>query len=507
MNAGVTDRLSARLQTARIGFDSQPRPMMIYSTMSGKKEPFLPIHENRVNIFVCGPTVYDDSHIGHARTYIAFDVVARYLKYKGHSVFYLQNITDVDDKIIQRASELAVGPLALARKFEHRYLEDMQALGVTNVNLYARATEHIPEIISQIERLVGLGFAYETETGVYFDESRFEDFGRLSHQTFEDAVRHRIEPDATKRNPGDFSLWKKREDGAEVTWNSPWGRGRPGWHIEDTAITETYFGPQYDIHGGAMDLIFPHHEAEIAQMEATSGKKPLVRAWMHTGFLNVKGEKMSKSLGNFMTVREMLEKCDADAFRLFVLLAHYRSPIDFSEEVLEQSRKSLERIRHLIEIIEERLETPGEIMETECVDPILVKAKREFLEAMDDDFNTPYALRAVFDLVREVNRRINEKTMSKKALEETKLLLDEFGGILGISFYSGLEMSRGREEDMAHDLIELLIGTRQKLREKKDWELADWIRDRMTDLGIVLEDAEYRGKYTLRGETCRNRKT
>jgi cysteinyl-tRNA synthetase len=470
----VTDRLSARLQTARIGFDSQPRPMMIYSTMSDKKEPFLPIHNNRVNIFVCGPTVYDNSHIGHARTYIAFDVVARYLKYKGFSVFYLQNITDVDDKIIQRASELEIEPAVLARKFERRYLEDMQALGVTNVNLYARATEHIPEIISQIERLVELGFAYETETGVYFDESRFEDFGKLSHLTLEEVARHRIEPDPTKKNPGDFSLWKKREDGADVTWDSPWGRGRPGWHIEDTAITETYFGPQYDIHGGAMDLIFPHHEAEIAQMEATSGKKPLVRCWMHTGFLNVKGEKMSKSLGNFMTIREMLERCDADTFRLFVLLAHYRSPIDFSEEVLEQSRKSLERIRHLIKIIEEQLETQGEILETKGFDAILIKAKAEFLEAMDDDFNTPYALRAVFDLVRDINRRINEKTASKKTLKDTKQLLEEFGGIFGISFSSGSEMSIG--EDMTRDLIELLMEIRQTLREKKDRELADQIR-------------------------------
>ncbi len=470
----MTDRLSARLQTARIGFDSQPRPMMIYSTMSDKKEPFLPIHNNRVNIFVCGPTVYDNSHIGHARTYIAFDVVARYLKYKGFSVFYLQNITDVDDKIIQRASELEIEPAVLARKFERRYLEDMQALGVTNVNLYARATEHIPEIISQIERLVELGFAYETETGVYFDESRFEDFGKLSHLTLEEVARHRIEPDPTKKNPGDFSLWKKREDGADVTWDSPWGRGRPGWHIEDTAITETYFGPQYDIHGGAMDLIFPHHEAEIAQMEATSGKKPLVRCWMHTGFLNVKGEKMSKSLGNFMTIREMLERCDADTFRLFVLLAHYRSPIDFSEEVLEQSRKSLERIRHLIKIIEEQLETQGEILETKGFDAILIKAKAEFLEAMDDDFNTPYALRAVFDLVRDINRRINEKTASKKTLKDTKQLLEEFGGIFGISFSSGSEMSIG--EDMTRDLIELLMEIRQTLREKKDRELADQIR-------------------------------
>jgi cysteinyl-tRNA synthetase len=256
-----------------------------------------------------------------------------------------------------------------------------------------------------------------------------------------------------------------------------------------------------------MDLIFPHHEAEIAQMEATSGKKPLVRAWMHTGFLNVKGEKMSKSLGNFMTVREMLERCDADAFRLFVLLAHYRSPIDFSEEVLEQSRKSLERIRHLIKLIEEQLETPGEIMETVDIDPILIKAKVEFLEAMDDDFNTPYALRAVFDLVRDINRRINEKNVSKKTLKDTKLLLEEFGEVLGISFSSGSEMSERKEEDMARDLIELLMEIRQKLREKKDWQLADEIRNRMKELNVVLEDAEGGGKYTLRGENCLNRKT
>lgn len=285
--------------------------MKIYSTISREKERLETIHSGRINFFVCGPTVYDDSHIGHARTYIAFDVVARYLKYRGYSVFYLQNITDVDDKIIARAAEKGISPRTLARRFEQRYMEDMQALGVTNVNYYARATEHIPEIISQIERLKELGFAYETQTGIYFDESLFPDFGKLSHQSAEDLKKHRIEPDPTKRNSGDFALWKKRqtEDGGsghaersgqfddEIAWDSPWGKGRPGWHIEDTAIAETYFGQQYDIHGGAMDLIFPHHEAEIAQMEAASGKKPMVRYWMHTGFLNVNEEKMSKSWG------------------------------------------------------------------------------------------------------------------------------------------------------------------------------------------------------------------
>jgi cysteinyl-tRNA synthetase len=471
--------------------------MKIQSTMTGNKENFQPIRNNRINLFVCGPTVYDNSHIGHARTYIAFDVVARYLKFKGFSVFYLQNITDVDDKIIQRAAETGISPRSLARKFEQRYLEDMRSLGVTNVNYYARATEHIPEIIGQIERLIEKGFAYETETGIYFDESRFQDFGKLSHQSGEDLEKHRIEPDPTKRNPGDFSLWKKRQDGEEVTWDSPWGIGRPGWHIEDTAITETYFGAQYDIHGGAMDLIFPHHEAEIAQMEAISGKKPLVRCWMHTGFLNVRGEKMSKSLGNFTTIRDMLQKYEADAFRLLVLLAHYRSPIDFSEEALEHARKSLERIRQAAKIIEKKLETAPESSSPEEVDPSVALAKAKFLESMDNDFNTPYALRAVFDLVREVNRRINEKTISRKALQDVSEQLREFGKILGLSFYAAGKKSADKADAVTDNLIEILIEVRQKLREKKEWHLADEIRSRLNELDIVIEDAkDGGGKYT-----------
>jgi len=473
--------------------------MMIQSTLSGSKEQFTPIHKNRINFFVCGPTVYDDSHIGHARTYIAFDVVARYFKFKGFSVFYLQNITDVDDKIIQRSSELGVPPLTVARKFEKRYLEDMRSLGVTNVSYYARATEHIPEIISQIERLIEKGYAYETETGVYFEESKFSDFGKLSHQTAEDLEKHRIEPDPTKRNPGDFSLWKKRQDGEEVTWDSPWGKGRPGWHIEDTAITETYFGPQYDIHGGAMDLIFPHHEAEIAQMEAASNKKPLVRCWMHTGFLNVKGEKMSKSLGNFTTIRDMLQKCDAESFRFFVLSAHYRSPIDFSEEALEQSRKSLERIRQAAKIIGEEVEKASQSAKSEDQDADIVEAKAKFLESMDNDFNTPYALRAVFELVRAVNRRINEKSISRNALIDAARLLDEFGQILGISFSFSKSKRSENSGDKTGKLIELLIDVRQKLREKKDWTLSDEIRNRLNELDVVLEDAKTgSGKYTIK---------
>jgi cysteinyl-tRNA synthetase len=473
--------------------------MKIQNTITGNKEDFQTTHGGRINLFVCGPTVYDNSHIGHARTYIVFDVVARYLKHKGFSVFYLQNITDVDDKIIKRATQLGVSPQRLAREFEQKYLEDMRALGVSNVNYYARATDHIPEIISQIERLMKKGFAYETETGVYFDESRFEDFGKLSHISAEDMEKHRIEPDATKRNPGDFSLWKKRQDEEDVTWDSPWGKGRPGWHIEDTAITEAYFGPQYDIHGGAMDLIFPHHEAEIAQMEAISGKKPLVRYWMHTGFLNVKGEKMSKSLGNFTTIKDMLQKYDADSFKIFVLLAHYRSPIDFSEKALEQADKSLQRIRQAVKIIEEQLETAAESSAPDEIDPVVDEAKTAFLESMDNDFNTPYALRAVFDLVRQANRRINEKTISRKGLLDISEQLKEFEEILGLSFRSEGEKPADKADAVTDHLIKLLIETRQKLRERKEWQLADEIRSRLNELSIVLEDAkDGGGKYTLK---------
>jgi cysteinyl-tRNA synthetase len=460
--------------------------MKLYNTMTGDKEDFKPIKEGRVRLFVCGPTVYDDAHIGHARTYIAFDFIARYLRHKGYSVFYLQNITDIDDKIIRRASESGVSPQDLARKFEKRYLEDMNALGVNMVSLYPRATGHIEEIIDQIKRLIEKGYAYETETGVYFDESKFPDFGKLSHQSPEDLQNHRIEPDPTKRNHADFSLWKKKDD--NPNWDSPWGRGRPGWHIEDTAITETYFGPQYDIHGGARDLIFPHHEAEIAQMEASSGKKPLVRYWMHTGFLNVNGEKMSKSLGNFTTIRDILSKYDPEVFRFFILSTHYRSPIDFSIGALEQSKKSLERIHNMIQVIDERLAgAECEPIKTgEGCSQLAAETRAKIFEAMEDDFNTPGVLSIIFDLVRDVNRRlaegISEEGISQKELSDIRELLNEVGCILGVGFVTR------KGEDVTGELVELIAEIRQTLRAKKDWALADEIRNKMRDLGISLED-------------------
>jgi len=457
--------------------------------MTRRKEIFKPIDGNRVKLFVCGPTVYDHSHIGHARTYISFDVIARYMKYIGLTVFYLQNITDLDDKIIKRADELGSSPLELARRYEENYLHDMKVLGVENVNLYARATEHLPEIIKQIEILVERGYAYETEKGVYFDESKFEDFGKLSNRNLEDLNVHRIGPDSTKKNPGDFALWKKREkefEDQEMIWNSPWGIGRPGWHIEDTAITENYFGPQYDIHGGGLDLIFPHHEAEIAQMEAASGKKPMVNYWMHTGFLNVKGEKMSKSLGNFITINELLQEYSPEVFRFFVLSTHYRSPIDFSQEILHQSQKGIQRIYKLIETINELLDGDINISMKNDQDYVdkLGEVRKEFFDAMDNDFNTPAAFSSIFDLIREVNRDINQSNISKNSLTKLKVLIIEFGFILGFDF----SLKHNNKEGLVEELIHILKDVRWKLREKKEWELSDEIRSKLKDLDINLED-------------------
>ncbi|HTX61009.1 MAG TPA: cysteine--tRNA ligase [Methanobacterium sp.] len=457
--------------------------MKIYNTMTRKKEAFHPMHENRVKLFVCGPTVYDNSHIGHARTYISFDIITRYLKYKGFSVFYLQNITDIDDKVIKRAEELGVPSIELARKFEKRYLEDMHVLGVDNVNFYARATDHLAEIIRQIEILIDKDFAYETETGVYFDESKSPDFGKLSRRNVEDLNVHRVNPDKTKRNPGDFALWKKRDE--KPYWKSPWGNGRPGWHIEDTSITEEYLGARYDIHGGGLDLIFPHHEAEIAQMESVSGEKPMVRYWMHTGFLNVDGEKMSKSLGNFITIRDLLQEYPPEVFRFFVLSTHYRSPIDFSKSALEQSKNSLQRIYKLTENIETllNLELPESNDNDDDYNNKLTAVKKKFFDALDNDFNTPDALSILFNFIRDINKGIDNENISKNILKDISCFIKDIETIFGISFYS-----EDFAEDKIEDLLEVVVEVREKLRERKDWELSDLIRSKLKDLDINLED-------------------
>ena len=417
--------------------------MELYSTLSRTTEPLVTLHPDRVYLFVCGPTVYDYSHLGHARTYVVFDVLVKYLRWTGKEVFYLQNITDVDDKIINRAKEEGISQSELARKFETEYLRDMHSLGIDAVSYYARATTHIPEIIDQVERLIARGVAYVTETGVYFNLDTFDGNGELSGQ--ERAKRVSRVTDASKHNPDDFALWKTGEYG-EYTWDSPWGRGRPGWHIEDTAISEKYFGQQYDMHGGGLDLIFPHHEAEIAQMESLEGKHPMVRYWLHTGFLTVKGEKMSKSLGNFVTIRDALRTWNKDVLRYFILLSHYRSPLQATEEGIASAAKALEHIRAI----------------AKRDNGVNVEGRKAFVDAMESDLNTPMALAAIQTL----------------AASGDIAALTEYGAILGINFL--------RE---ASAPLSVLHDIRAELRARKQFDVADLIRERMVAAGITITDA------------------
>lgn len=414
----------------------------LYSTLTRSVEPFETLYPDRVSLFVCGPTVYDYSHLGHARTYVVFDVLAKYLRSTGKEVFYLQNITDVDDKVIDRSVREQVSQAYLSRMFEREYLNDMQSLGIDAVSYYARATTHIPEIINQIERLVRKGVAYGTETGVYFDIDTFERNGELSGQKRDNRVSRVT--DTTKHNPEDFALWKIGEYG-EYTWNSPWGRGRPGWHIEDTAISEKYFGQQYDIHGGGLDLIFPHHEAEIAQMESLEGKHPMVRYWLHTGYLTVEGEKMSKSLGNFVTIRDALKRWSKDVLRYYILLSHYRSPLQATDEGLANAEKALEHIRAVA------IKDNG----------VSIEGRKAFVDAMNADLNTPMALAAIQSL----------------AAEGDLTALVEYGKNLGINFL--------REKSVP---LTILQEIRAELRARKQFELADLIREKMVGLGITITD-------------------
>ena len=446
--------------------------MDIYSTLTRSKENFETLNKNRVHLFVCGPTVYDDAHIGHGRTYISFDTIKRYLEYSGYAVFYIQNITDIDDKIINRSKESGIPAHDIARKFEKRYIEDMNKLNVTGVNLFARATDHLDEIIDQIQRLIDKGFAYESENGVYFEIEKFKEFGKLSNRRIDELESHRNLAETTKRNEQDFALWKKRENVDEPVFSSPWGDGRPGWHIEDTAITEYYFGEQYDVHGGGLDLIFPHHEAEITQMEAVSGKSPMVKYWLHTGFLNVNGEKMSKSLHNFITIRELLKEWSAGTFRFFVLSTHYRSPIDFSKDSLHQSQKSLEKIKKFYSSLD------VEVSDVESDLDVLMAAKEEFFNSMDDDFNTPKAIASLFVLMNEC-KNIELSSEDKIAI---KVFLDDVSQILGVDFYLE-ETSAGSD-----DLFNLITNVRADLRAAKQYELSDKIRDELINLGYEIND-------------------
>ncbi|NWG09795.1 MAG: cysteine--tRNA ligase [Nitrososphaerales archaeon] len=458
--------------------------LRVYNTLKRKKEDFKPIDGKKVKMFVCGPTVYDLSHLGHARTYVAYDVIARWLRYRGYDLFYLMNITDIDDKIIKRANEKRMDPLDLAKELEESFFKDMKSLGINSISFYARASDHISEIIDQIRRLLEKGFAYSVETGIYFDVSKFEDYGKLSHQNPEELKKHRIEPDPHKRTIQDFSLWKRRRE-REPSWGSPWGEGRPGWHIEDTAIAEKYLGQQYDIHGGGIDLVFPHHEAEIAQMESISGKKPMVKYWLHTGFLKVKGRKMAKSLGNFIMIQDALNNHDAETLRLFFSSTHYRSPIDFYEKRLKQTINSLESLDATLDKVRRVKKRSTRFTEEEDdLERRIEKSKKEFEEAMDDDFNTPLALTHLYGLATDVNKLLNkQRSINDRLADRLVSTFKELGGVLGIL------QKEEKEEELPEKLI-MLIDERERARIKKDWRTADEIRKRLKGFGIILEDTE-----------------
>lgn len=455
--------------------------LKLYNTLTRKKEIFKPIKKKRVNIFVCGTTCYDLSHIGHAKTYISFDVIVKYLREKQYNVFYLQNITDIDDKIIKRAKEKKVSWKKLARTFEREYLRDMKKLKVNSITEYARATDHIKEIISQIKRLERKGFGYPISDGIYYNIGRFKDYGKLSRRTVvmaEDSLS-RIDEGKEKKNTGDFCLWKFSKP-EEPKWKSPWGFGRPGWHIEDTAITEKYFGPQYDIHGGAKDLIFPHHEAEISQMEAISEKSPLVRYWLHTGFLTIEGQKMSKSLGNFITIRDVLKKESPKTLRLLVIKTHYRSPINFSNKLLLQTKKEIERIDEFLSKVK-KLSKKRSRKESSL--KLVKKAEKEFEKAMEDDFNTPIAISVIFKLVAKGNQLLDKDRLTPSDAREILMFFKKIDRVFSLDL---TKVKRVKIPQKIRDLVK----KREQLRKKAKWEEADKIRREIEKLGYQTEDTK-----------------
>ncbi len=449
----------------------------IYNDLNRKKEPFAPLEPGRVNMYVCGMTVYDLCHLGHARVMVVFDVVARYLRWAGYDLTYVRNITDIDDKIINRANERGESFQALTERFITAMHEDAEALGVLPPDQEPRATEHLPEIIDMIGRLIDRGHAYVAENGdVYYDVNSFEGYGKLSGKSLEDLqAGARVEPGEVKRNPLDFALWKTAKPD-EPSWPSPWGDGRPGWHIECSAMSTRALGDTFDIHGGGADLTFPHHENEIAQSEGATGH-PFVRYWMHNGFVRINDEKMSKSLGNFFTVREILTRYRPEEVRYFILTSQYRSPLNYDDEHLDNARAALTRFYTALRALSD--------VEPAADEPAAAK----FHAAMEDDFNTPEALAAMFELVREINR-VRAGDLARAAA--LGALLRQLGGLLGLLQDDPEAYLRGGandDGDLSDTGIEQLIERRAQAKREKDWAQADAIREQLKEAGIVLEDS------------------
>ncbi len=454
--------------------------MQIYNTMTRKKEELVPQVPGKISMYACGPTVYNFFHIGNARPFIVFDTLRRYLEYSGYEVRFVQNFTDIDDKMIRRANEEHTTVKELGERFIKEYYTDADALGVERATENPRATEHIDEIIGLVQTLIDKGHAYATQNGdVYFSVRSFPGYGKLSGQNIDDLENGaRIDPTEEKRDPLDFALWKGEKPG-EPSWESPWGKGRPGWHIECSAMSMSLLGETFDIHGGGQDLIFPHHENEIAQSEAATGK-PFAKYWMHNCYINVDNQKMSKSLGNFFTVREIAEEFDLEAVRMFMLGVHYRNPVNFSRELIQQSESALNRLRTARErLVEAPLSTEKTPEDTAFITS-LEGFKTRFGQAMDDDLNTADALGVLFELARACNTFVSVPR-SKDAVEAAKTLFDELTGVLGLLQHNG-------EETFPAEALELLEA-RQAARKAKDFAKADSLRDALKEMGYGVEDS------------------
>ncbi len=487
--------------------------LKLYNTLTKKKEDFIPIEEDKVKMYVCGMTVYSDAHIGHARTYFAFDIIRRYLEYKGYNVFYVQNITDVDDKIINAANKMGKNALEYSKEFTDKCLGDLDRLGIRRADLYPKASDTIPDMIKMINRIIDNGYGYESEGDVYFSVEKFKDYGKLSGQKIEDLQSGvRIESGEKKQKSLDFALWKKAKPD-EPFWDSPWGKGRPGWHIECSTMSSKYLGLPFDIHGGGMDLRFPHHENEIAQAEAATGVT-FAKYWIHIGLLTVNGDKMSKSLGNIQNIKDLLKIWDAETIRFFFSQAHYRSPPDFSEKGLINARKGLKRIHRLKDKMDDISRNSLDNIEKESLNDIEKRYLRdieEFIEkfekSMDDDFNTPEAVGVIFDFINNSNsylknnenpnpelckysldklielggiltlfqeKKFSELPDKKRILKELKLILERYDG--------------NTDEDDIENIIKMILEIRERSRENKDWKKSDDIRNELEKIGFEIQD-------------------
>ncbi len=457
--------------------------MKIYNTLNRKKEEFIPIDENEIKIYVCGPTVYNYFHIGNARPFVVFDTLRKYLEYRGKNVKFVQNFTDVDDKIINKAREEGVTAGEVSEKYIQEYYKDAVALNVRKATIHPKVTENIEDIISFVQELINRGYAYAVDGDVYFSTRQFDSYGKLSRQNIEELeLGARIEVEEKKKDPMDFALWKAQKTGDELAWESPWGLGRPGWHIECSVMSTKYLGETIDIHAGGQDLTFPHHENEIAQTESYTGKQ-FANYWMHNGYITIDNEKMSKSKGNFFTVRDILQDYEGEVIRFFLLSGHYRNPINFSRDLMEQAKNGLARMKNAKSTLLHRIaNSQGTMSEVESQKYEELKRYREkFVEVMEDDLNTADAISAVFELIKDVNQECKEPTMSKEFAEKCLSLIDELTSVLGL-------LEDGEQDSSLDEEVEKLIEERNQARASKNFARSDEIRDLLKSKGITLKD-------------------